>query len=331
VNAATPAQATSNAFIVGCVTRGIAVTSAAVPAECQLGPVRDLWGEVAWAGHNAIVAALGAGAAPARRTCARCGHVLVDEDEHGWYYQAPATDARIGLTFMDRVHECDGKPHDVREEPQTASSDLRGQLAKVTREHALLVRYLGPGATQAALSGREPREIALGDDAAAQRPYAAPTVFVTYDGDTHWLECDHGDGEGDVIAPVEPGDSWDDLAAKVREHQAGHGCGAPGAALAALEKIAREAEWAIDNDDSLSLEHIRDLARNGLRPQQQPQAVPGWGGLLADIDALRSLVSDMLQSLPDTADEQEWRDRAGALHVCDPGGQPYRAYTEDDL
>jgi hypothetical protein len=59
---------------------------------------------------------------------------------------------------------------------------------------------------------------------------------------------------------------------------------------------------------------------------QQPPAGPEP----ADTDALRNLVRDMLQSFPDTADEPEWRDRAGALHVCDPGGQPYRAQTEED-
>jgi hypothetical protein len=49
------------------------------------------------------------------RACARCEHVLVDQDELGWYYQVPATDPEVpGLTFMDRVHDCDGKPHDVR-------------------------------------------------------------------------------------------------------------------------------------------------------------------------------------------------------------------------
>lgn len=46
--------------------------------------------------------------------CTRCGHVLVDEDEAGWYYQQPVTRPEAaGLTFMDRVHECDGKPHEV--------------------------------------------------------------------------------------------------------------------------------------------------------------------------------------------------------------------------
>jgi hypothetical protein len=54
--------------------------------------------------------------APDIRACARCRHVLVDEDELGWYYQEPVTDSRApGLTFMDRVHECrdHGQPHAV--------------------------------------------------------------------------------------------------------------------------------------------------------------------------------------------------------------------------
>lgn len=53
--------------------------------------------------------------------------------------------------------------------------------------------------------------------------------------------------------------------------------------------------------------------------------------LLRNIDGLNNLVRDMLQAFPDTADEQEWRDRAGALDVHDPDGQPYRAYTEEDM
>ncbi len=47
--------------------------------------------------------------------------------------------------------------------------------------------------------------------------------------------------------------------------------------------------------------------------------------------SLSDLIRDMLQAFPDTADEQEWRDRAGALGVRDPDGKPYRAYTEEDL
>jgi glycine/D-amino acid oxidase-like deaminating enzyme len=46
---------------------------------------------------------------------------------------------------------------------------------------------------------------------------------------------------------------------------------------------------------------------------------------------LHALVRDMLQSFPDTADEQEWRGRAGEVGVTDPDGEPYRAYTGDDL
>jgi len=46
------------------------------------------------------------------KLCARCRHVLVDEDDEGWYYQVPVTLPDVpGLTFMDRVHQCEGKPH----------------------------------------------------------------------------------------------------------------------------------------------------------------------------------------------------------------------------
>ena len=58
---------------------------------------------------------------------------------------------------------------------------------------------------------------------------------------------------------------------------------------------------------------------------------PDLSGQAAAIDGLSGLVRDVLQSMPDTADEQEWRDRAGALGLCDPDGHPYRAYTEEDL
>jgi hypothetical protein len=52
-------------------------------------------------------------APPAKRTCERCGHVLVGEDEIGPYYQAPVVDQETGLTFMDRVHTCGGEPHQM--------------------------------------------------------------------------------------------------------------------------------------------------------------------------------------------------------------------------
>jgi hypothetical protein len=55
------------------------------------------------------------------------------------------------------------------------------------------------------------------------------------------------------------------------------------------------------------------------------------GGQLRTVEALHGLVRDMLQDMPDTADEPEWRNRAGALHVRDPYGKPYRALTEEDI
>lgn len=47
-------------------------------------------------------------------------------------------------------------------------------------------------------------------------------VFITSDGDTLWIECYAQDPDADrghPIRAVEPGDSWDDLAAAVHAHQ----------------------------------------------------------------------------------------------------------------
>jgi len=43
---------------------------------------------------------------PEQRTCTRCGHVLVGEDEAGFYYQVPIQDPETKIVFMDRVHSC---------------------------------------------------------------------------------------------------------------------------------------------------------------------------------------------------------------------------------
>jgi hypothetical protein len=46
-----------------------------------------------------------------------------------------------------------------------------------------------------------------------------------------FLQCFADDPDADsgqIIDPVDPGDSWDTLAAKVREHQAEHGCAPAG-------------------------------------------------------------------------------------------------------
>lgn len=56
---------------------------------------------------------------------------------------------------------------------------------------------------------------------------AHPPIHVTTDGDTLWLYCfaDDPDAErGDLICPVEPGDSWQDLAKAVDAHIIEHGC-----------------------------------------------------------------------------------------------------------
>lgn len=48
------------------------------------------------------------------RWCARCGALLADRDELGWYRQVSlAVRWRPGATFLGRVHECDGRPHAV--------------------------------------------------------------------------------------------------------------------------------------------------------------------------------------------------------------------------
>lgn len=54
-----------------------------------------------------------------------------------------------------------------------------------------------------------------------------PPIHVTYDGDTHWLECfaDYPDAEsGALIGSINAGDSWWDLAKKVDSHIVEHGC-----------------------------------------------------------------------------------------------------------
>lgn len=72
---------------------------------------------------------------------------------------------------------------------------------------------------------------------------------------------------------------------------------------------------------------------------REPRAVTGTPGrpttsledsLLRNIDGLNGLVRDILQADGETTGLHEWRDRAGRLHVCDPDGQPYRAWTEDE-
>ena len=54
-------------------------------------------------------------------------------------------------------------------------------------------------------------------------------IFVTWNDDTnctHWLECfaDNPAADGKVITGIDPGTGWRELAARVAEHQAEHGC-----------------------------------------------------------------------------------------------------------
>jgi hypothetical protein len=100
------------------------------------------------------------------RECARCGRVLVDEDEQGWYFQVPVTDPRApGLVFMDRVHDCDGKPHDVRlrvADPLSAALEpirVRSRWTSSAREVA------APGATALKSADDVPRLLGAVDAA----------------------------------------------------------------------------------------------------------------------------------------------------------------------
>ena len=81
--------------------------------------------------------------------CARCRRVLVDQDDVGWYYQVSVTDLEMpNLVFMDRVHECDGKPHlviaperdssprcDACDEPESYSFHDADKIGKFSGYH----------------------------------------------------------------------------------------------------------------------------------------------------------------------------------------------------
>lgn len=60
MTAPTPAQAAANAFVTGCVRRGITAGQAAVPPEGQLAAVRGLWADVA----HAVITAQGPAGIP---------------------------------------------------------------------------------------------------------------------------------------------------------------------------------------------------------------------------------------------------------------------------
>lgn len=56
---------------------------------------------------------------------------------------------------------------------------------------------------------------------------AHPPIRVTTAGDTLWLQCFAGNPDaerGEIVWPVEPGDSWWDLAKAVDAHIVKHGC-----------------------------------------------------------------------------------------------------------
>jgi hypothetical protein len=53
------------------------------------------------------------------------------------------------------------------------------------------------------------------------------SIFVTFDGDTHWLECFAADPDadhGDPIHPIDAGDTWEQLTERVNHHRVEHRC-----------------------------------------------------------------------------------------------------------
>jgi hypothetical protein len=80
-------------------------------------------------------------------------------------------------------------------------------------------------------------------------------IHVTYDGDTHWLQCfsdDPGREKGVIVDPIDIGDSWATLAEKVAEHQAQHGCAPkpePAKVIVVTEQGGRERRFDADSWD----------------------------------------------------------------------------------
>ena len=54
--------------------------------------------------------------------------------------------------------------------------------------------------------------------AAPHIPGFAWAYTVTFDGDTHWLECDFC---SEPVKPVEAGDSLEDIVTRARDHERG--------------------------------------------------------------------------------------------------------------
>jgi hypothetical protein len=194
------------------------------------------------------------------------------------------------------------------------------------------------------VSAHEVPDLAYGDapdsfDSPDGRTYSGPVtaatpgqadVYVTYDGDTHWLACfkDEPDSEsGDVIHPISPGDSWDTLTAKVREHRAEHGC-------AAQEPHAvPEVQFApcpVDGHDGSHMQwrsgqwtcgHVlaNSLVLAGILPVPEPQPAPELAAArnasdleVASIIAERNQLRMVLQWLADDGN-LEARDRLAAI------------------
>lgn len=183
MTAQTPAQAAEHTFVTGCVQRGITASMAVVPPEGQFAPVRGLWADVAqaaidaWQQQNAeavartsraIREALGSPAAVVAPVPDPVAAILrvIDETPHTEFV-AIARGPQPASASQVRRHAVQARAAD---DADGTTPGLRRQLAEITRERDLLARWLGPGAVQAALSGREPRDVVLDE------PQAAPDL-----------------------------------------------------------------------------------------------------------------------------------------------------------
>jgi hypothetical protein len=150
-------------------------------------------------------------------------------------------------------------------------------------------------------------------------------IHYTYDG-CGWLECFAGDSDaehGSAVCTVEPGDTWDDLAARVTAHQAEHGCafaGLPGwddlsdrdkgAALLFLAKVENEGREYAQSDYPCS--YFDHPALTGLAPERACGHAASLGDTTSMRDQLGADEHDRLYDLALDAD----RARHAAGHAA---------------
>jgi hypothetical protein len=156
----------------------------------------------------------------------------------------------------------------------------------------------------------------------AATPGQAGPLYFTYDG-CMALQCFADDPEaefGDTVAFVDPGDSLDSLAGKVREHQAAHGCAAqePHAADHATATPGQ----ALSPDPADFAYHVRATAFNVLTGKM---AGDEWSVPRSERDAIARAVVDAVEPLI-RADERAVA--AQEPHAA-PGGRSFEDMLAD--